>query len=824
MTRSAAKLPHVQRGAPVRSPAPGLPQQLSSLVGRQSELEQLADVLQSARLVTLIGTGGVGKTRLAVAAASTVAQAYADGVRFASLAALDDPAFVEQTVAAAFDVRERGGQSALTILSQTLRESCVLLVLDNCEHLIEACADLIEALLQSCPTLTILATSRERLGVAGEVTWRVPSLSVPPSLPTPSVQQLSQYEAVQLFVNRAMSIEPDFTLSSANSDSVAEVCRRLDGIPLAIELAAAWMHTLSVEELRSRLDDRFHLLVGGSRIAPPRQRTLRGSIEWSYELLPMLERRLFAALGVFAGGWTLEAAEAVCSDEQLPSGEILCALRQLVDKSLVVTTQTVDGTRYHMLETLRDFALEQAHMANDLAQLERRHLQWYLALAEAVLPHEPSAEQIERVAQEQDNLRAALGRGLKRGDVDLALRLGVAMYYFWYTRGLYSEGHAWLTELLAIPGASAPTISCAKALAWAGHLASLVGMLSEARTLLDEGLRVAEHVGDALAQSMCWQILGSLARRQGGLRQAKVTYERSLALAREANNSIQEAWAAYLIAFAWYELGDSDAVRLAIAHEVEASTAAKIPRVWARVLRLKAWLATLDGDNTSAKGFEEESLALLHQLGDQQGLAFGHLEAARRALDRGESGRAATHLSATLTSGRDTGDQLAVTQGLEGVGQLLTTVAPSRAVHLLAVADSTRKTYGLARTPPDEARLETWLASIRRQLSTDAYSRAREAGKRDSLARAIEMALDSVELTKATPGESDEDASKLTAREKQVALLLVRGLSNRDVALTLTISEGTARIHTERILGKLGLRSRVQVADWARTHGLLPQE
>jgi non-specific serine/threonine protein kinase len=797
-----------------------LPQQLSSLVGRQRELDQIADLLHATRLVTLTGTGGVGKTRLAVAVASTASEAYPDGVWFASLASLVDSALVEQTVAAVFGVRQRGERSPLTILRETLRDSCALLVLDNCEHLIEASAELVEVLLQGCSALTILATSRERLGVAGEVAWRVPSLSVP-GFPIPPVQQLGECEAVQLFLSRAASIRPDFKLTSANSSSVAEVCRRLDGIPLAIELAVAWLQTLSVEEVRARLDDRFHLLVGGSRTAPPRQQTLQRAIEWSCDLLRHPESRLFAALSIFVGGWSLDAAEAVCADEQLPTQAIPGVLRQLVDKSLVVATQTAHGTRYHLLETLRAYAREQAYLAGDLAGLERRHLQWYLALAEAVLPNEPTASLIERVAQEQDNLRAALGCSLHTHEVDAGLRLGVAMYYFWYTRGLYTEGRTWLAELLALPGAAPPTALRAKALAWAGHLAILLGSLAEAGALLEEGLRTAELVRDALARSMCWQILGSLARRRGALREAAISYERSLAFAREANSSVQEGWAAYLAAYVWYELGDADAVRTAIADVVQGSSAATIPRVSARMLRLKAWLATIDGDHTLAAACEEQSLALFQQLGDQQGLAFGNLEAARRALARGDRTRSASHLSATLTIGRDTGDQLAVLQGLEGVCRWLSSIDPIRATHLLGTADVVRKTRGLARTSLDEAQLESWLVDARRYLSADAYATARETGERDSLAHAIEMANDAIHATEATPTEPDlRGAGKLTEREKQVARLLARGFSNREVAVALTISEGTARIHTERILDKLGLVSRVQVADWARTHGL----
>src|SRR5919202_5076504 len=386
-TACGSDVPAPRRAAPARARPPGpstpralhrgfarraaprhnLPSGLSSFVGREQELAEVARRLGTARLMTLVGAGGVGKTRLALGVAAGVLASYPDGVWLTPLAALADAALVPQAVAAAVGVPERGGRPLLATLTEALRRRRALLLLDNCEHLIQACAELAETLLGACPDLRILATSREPLGLAGEMTWRVPSLTLP-APPPPPPEQLSEYEAVRLFIERAVAARPDFQVTNANAPAVAQVCWRLDGIPLAIELAAAWVRTLSVEQLAARLDDCFRLLVGGSRTAPARQQTLRGTIEWSYGLLGEPERRLFSRLAVFAGGWTLEAAELVCAGEPSPAEprpmrdklagiageEVLGLLAHLVEKSLIVVEEARDGTtRYRLLGVLR---------------------------------------------------------------------------------------------------------------------------------------------------------------------------------------------------------------------------------------------------------------------------------------------------------------------------------------------------------------------------------------------------------------------------------------------------------------------------------------
>jgi predicted ATPase/class 3 adenylate cyclase len=401
-----------------------LPLQLTSFVGRERELGEVARRLGAVRLLTLTGAGGVGKTRLALQTAAGLVEAHPDGVWLVELAPLADPALVPQAVAAAVGVREEPGRPLVATLADALRPKHLLLLLDNCEHLLDAAAALAAALLRACPGVRVLATSREALGLAGEAPYRVPSLALPAPGSTPPVAAPARPEAVTLFVERAAVAQPAFAVTDRTAPAVVEVCRRLDGIPLAIELAAARVRVLPVEQLLARLDDRFRLLTGGGRTVPPRQRTLRATVEWSHALLSEAERALFARLAVFAGGFSLEAAEAVGAGDGVPTDEVLDRLSRLVDQSLVVADEAADGTaRFRLLETLRQYAGERLAASGEAAAARDRHAAFYLALAEASRP--PAAEHhdgawLARLEREHDNLRAALAWTQPRDDAPAA--------------------------------------------------------------------------------------------------------------------------------------------------------------------------------------------------------------------------------------------------------------------------------------------------------------------------------------------------------------------------------------------------------------------
>jgi predicted ATPase/DNA-binding XRE family transcriptional regulator len=426
------------------TPRHNLPVPVTSFIGRDEELVEVGRRLIDARLLTLTGTGGCGKTRLALEVARSGLERYPDGVWLVELAPVADPNLVLHNVANALGVREATNQSVTAALVNALRDRRLLLVLDNCEHLLDACARMVEDLVRSCAQLRVLATSREALGLTAEVAWRVPSLRVPDAQRQLTVSALSANPAVQLLVERASAVEPRFALTERNSSAIAQICRRLDGIPLALELAAARATALTPQQIAARLDQRFRLLTGGSRAALPRQQTLRATLDWSYDLLTESERLLLNRLAVFAGGWSLEAAEVVCADERIASGDVLDVLAQLVSKSLVQADESGDESkRFRLLETVRQYARERLVASTEAESVHGRHADYFLAVGEAVhaerlMPHTwvpPTAEQLDELEREHDNLRAALRWWIELQDVERAIKQATGLSCLWYFHG-----------------------------------------------------------------------------------------------------------------------------------------------------------------------------------------------------------------------------------------------------------------------------------------------------------------------------------------------------------------------------------------------------
>jgi non-specific serine/threonine protein kinase len=439
-----------------------LPVPETRLIGREQELQEVSLRLNDTRLLTLTGVGGCGKTRLALEVARTAVEHYADGVWFVELAPVADPTLVPHLVATAIGVRESAGQTVTSALTTALRSRHLLLVLDNCEHLLEACARLVVDLVRSCADLHVLATSREALGLTGEVAWRVPSLPVPAANQQYTLAELAAIPAVQLMVERATAVQPHFGLTERNASAIAQIGRRLDGIPLALELAAARVQALTPEQIAARLDQRFRLLTGGSRAALPRQQTLRATLDWSYDLLSEHERLLLNRLAVFAGGWSLEAAEAICSDEHIPPDNVLDLLAQLVTRSLVLADEDADGTeRYRLLETVRQYARERLLAAGEAEAFHQAHAAYFLAFgdrfeADRFYPSRTGflkAKQLHQLEREHDNLRAALRWWIESEDLERAVHQAGLLFYIWFTRGYATEGYEWLREILAHPAA-----------------------------------------------------------------------------------------------------------------------------------------------------------------------------------------------------------------------------------------------------------------------------------------------------------------------------------------------------------------------------------
>src|SRR5215203_2250011 len=476
-----------------------LPAPRSSFVGREREMLEVKRELKMTRLLTITGAGGSGKTRLALEVSRDLLEAYSDGVWLVEFAPLSEEALVPKAVAEAVEVPERPDEPLVDTLTEVLDSRELLLVLDNCEHLLEATARLADVLLDSCPNLRVLATSREGLGVEGEVRWPVPPLSAPDPQYSSTVEELERLESARLFLARARNRDPSFTFTPGNSQTVAELCSKLEGIPLAIELAAARVGTLSLEQILERLEGSLELLTRGDRTATPRQRTIRGTLDWSHELLYERERKVFRRLSVFAGGWTLEASEVVVSDESVGKSEVLELLSELVEKSLAIAELTAEsgGVRYRLLDSIRQYALEKLEQSGEAEDVMQAHAEYFLALAEEAEPEligPRETEWFERLEEEIDNLRAALSWASEYGEAELGLRLAGSLISFWLTEGHYGEGRGWVEGALTREG-SRSGLARAKALGAASLLASRQGDQARAKGAAEEGLRLSKEAG-----------------------------------------------------------------------------------------------------------------------------------------------------------------------------------------------------------------------------------------------------------------------------------------------------------------------------------------
>jgi predicted ATPase/DNA-binding CsgD family transcriptional regulator len=780
---------------PVEPPPPALghavshnlPVQVTSFIGREREIAEVKRLLSVTHLLTLTGAGGCGKSRLALQVASELLQDYVDGVWLAQLASLSDPGFVPQTIASALRVPEQSGRAVTETLARALRFKSLLLVVDNCEHMLSACAELADALVPVCSSLRILATSQEPLGVPGEAVWRVPSLSVPGVGRLPPVDHLMQYGAVRLFVERATSAQPGLTLTDSNAAAVVQVCHRLDGIPLAIELAAARVKVLTVEQIASRLDDRFRLLTGGSRRILPRHRTLRAAMDWSYGLLSEKERTALQRLSTFAGGWTLEAAEAVCSGNGIEAADVLDLLTQLADKSLVVVETQVEEARYLLPETVRQYSLDRLMESEEAADAQRRHRDWYLGLAERAEPELRGPGQVtwlERLEKEHDNLRAALEWSrMEEGGAEAGLRLTGALYWFWFMHGHWSDGRQWLEVALARRG-DAQSSARPKVLRGAAHLAWRQGDYERATTLCEQGLAICRDLGDREGSAWLNFWLAAVATQRGDYARATALLDESLGLCDALGNK-------------W--LGSAALAWLGI-------------------------VARYQNDYVRAAAFAEKSLALAKHVGDRYRIAFDLRRLGTLALHQGECERAAGFYKESLTLCREVGIRWIVEECLEG----LAGVASARrhyeqAARLFAAAEALRIALDHHRPPPDQADYEQRVASTRAALEQTAFAAAWAHGAEMAPEQAIEYALMSVEPAppKGTARfAGDRRSDPLTPREREVAGLIAQGFTNREIAAHLVITERTAESHVQHVLDKLGFASRGRIAAWATEQGL----
>jgi predicted ATPase/class 3 adenylate cyclase len=652
-----------------------LPAQLTSFIGRDREIAEAAALLGQTRLLTLVGPGGTGKTRLSLQVAAQALSACPHGAWFVELAPLSDPDLVPQAVASALGLHAAPDRPILQTLADYLRSKSLLLVLDNCEHLVEACARLADHLLRAAPQLRILATSREALAIGGETSFPVPPLSLPDpyGAPLPPVEPLAQYEAVRLFLERARAVQPGFVVTDTNALAVAQICWRLDGIPLAIELAAARVRALSPQQIAARLDDRFHLLTGGSRSALPRHQTLEALIDWSYELLSDPERVLLRRVSVFAGGWTLEAAETVCAGDEIPAHAVLDLLSRLVEKSLVLAGDREGQARYWMLETIQQYARDKAHASRDVAAVRARHLEFCLGLAEDAERSLRGPEQLvwlNRLETEHNNLRASLGRAQPAGETEAGLRLAGALFWFWLLRGYAGEGRRWLEGMLQLAGPAGPAPLRAKAQRAAGFLAVGQGDIEAGRVRLQASLSLFRELADreGIADSLLG--LGRAAYFQGDYAAALTLLEESLAECRPAGYAWGTAQALYRLGMVNLNQGDHGPARAHFEESVALFRA--LGDAWGLSYALTALgeEALRRGDYALAQTMLEESLALFQELGSKSGTAIALGELGWLALTQGDHLAARAWLEESLAVRRDMGHRVGISIVLNLLGDV----------------------------------------------------------------------------------------------------------------------------------------------------------
>ena len=789
--RGLAEYPnHLSTSSPPRELKTNLPIPLTSFIGREKDIERIQYRLAGHRLVTLIGVGGIGKTRLSQQVADQLIDNYPNGVWLVEFAALNDPTLVPQSVATVLGIQHRGDDKALVeTLIHFLQAKRLLLILDNCEHLLDACAELADRLLRSCPNLKILATSREALGINGEALYPVPSLTIPDIQQISLFEKLSDYESIRLFHERAQLVQMDFVLTKENASPVAQICSRLDGIPLAIELAAVRIQTLSAEQIAEQLDQCFHLLTGGSRTALPKHRTLQASIDWSWHLLHDVEQILLRRLSVFAGGWTLDAAERVCVGEGVEADAVLNLMTQLVNKSLVISEYAQGKvTRYRILETIRQYASQRLLEAGEREQLRNRHLDFFLWWAERVEPKVRGPQQLkwlDQLESENDNLRAALEWSLTQAEHgEASLQLAGALPVFWNQRGYINEGLAWLEKVLSSRTAPHAAGVRAKALYGAGFLACWQGdRMGMARAWLEESADLWRTLGLAGRTGLAHALatLSEAMRILGDAAAARSLADEAVALCREHDDRWGLAYALTNLGIAirdeedfalagstidesvalWRELGDLWGLGLAMHRLGEIALRQGDYEVARRhftdclvIVRKMgdqeqvAWklcnLATIAlnlGDWAEAKVYAEECLSLFREVGSKYGQATSYTHFGFLALIERDNKQAQSFFEQTLELARTSGPIWLGADALMGLAAAAAGTQARRAARLLGAAEARLKAGASYWDSVEKLCVGRATATAMADLGETAFGKAEAEGRLMTFEQAVAYAL-----------------------------------------------------------------------------------
>lgn len=768
-----------------------LPVPRTHLIGRTDEVGAACGFLleDAVPLLTLTGPGGVGKTRLALAVGHDMAGGFTDGATFVDLAPLVDPDLVPATVASVLGVVQTADRSPTDALLASLHREQRLLLLDNCEHVLDATADLVARLLAACPAVQILATSRAPLRIRGEQLLPVEPLPLPPAEATATIDILRQNAAIALFVERTCAVRPSFALTETSAEPVATICRRLDGVPLAIELAAARMRTFSLEALLAQMTDRLQLLQGGARDLPARQQTLAATIAWSYDLLSDEDRRLFRQSAVFAGGWTVDAAAAIGA---LPPDQALLRMERLVDQSLARLLERAGEPRFTMLETVREYGLERLAESGAAEITRRRHADYFVAFAESVaaplydhVDPEPALLQLDA---EQDNLRAALVWATEHGEDALLVRLVVALKAYWYDRVLFEEGRAWVDRAVVVAG----SLGSEKSLQAAAHLAA-----------------------------------GWYARVQGDNDRAEVLGNTALAQFQELDDAVNASEALELLGFAAEDRRDYCLGQARHTEMLARVASLNKPARFAKALRNLGWTTYLAGDVVEGERWMWEAVAEGRRLGYRQIVAAALSDLAKVVLERGEHARATELMQERLDL---TWDAWGLRHAIAQLAEIAAARGESaRAARLFGAVEANHERFGAGQVQSLQALYAPYVAMARNALGEAAFAAAWAKGRSLSLLEArAEAALVGQPVamppSPLTPHVSEYELPPgfdLTRREREVLTLLCQRLTDSEIAEALFLSPRTASKHVGNILGKLGVNSRREVAALAARRGLV---
>jgi len=832
-----------------------LPAEPNSFVGRERDLAELALLLGEVRALTLCGPGGIGKTRLALRLAFELVPGFPGGAWLVELGDTTDPALVPHRVAAALGILQEPGRPLVETLAEVLRPRRMVLILDTCEHVLDACATLVQQLLAGCPSLRLIATSREPLRVRGETAWRVPPLALPAQFGELSGQDMAGHEAIRLFAERAAAVRPGFVLGTENIGAVVRLCRTLDGIPLAIELAAARVRALSVEQIAARLGDRFQLLASGDRTAPPRQQTLRAAVDWSYELLTGPEQVLLRRLSVFTG-WNLDMAERICSGDQISAPMVLGLLAALIDKSLVTRDAELDGAaRYRLLDTIREYAAIRLTASGEEAAVRALHRDYLLELVESIAaraflrgdpPWPQRVAMYWRVHAERDNFVAALAVSLERGEAETGLRLCCALRGPWVAYGDVWEGARWFDRFLGLDGQVSPVV-LVRALMLRAELAFELQDYAAVQKCANEGLELCRPTGGdgstggaggageagedggarGVGEAGGLRLLALVSLRAGCHDEALVSAEAAITAARAAGDDWEEGLA-------------QSTKATVLARQGRLNDAQRGYETALDVLRdNNGWgvAHTLYGLGTLARTRRDHAAALRH---------FGDALALYRAIDaRPEIARCLAGIGWVALSQRDlelarssltestqlslaTGQRLPIARGLDALGVLaLAEGDPARAIRLEGAGLALRQVVGDLAHAPAGVRIDALFEAARAQLGAPSAAVLLAEGK--AMSRHDAVRYGTAAAIVAAPGDADGSAavapgpagwpasgasSVLTARQREIAALIARGRSNRGIADELVISPATVARHVANIFTKLGFSSRAQVAAW----------